>query len=118
VVDGPARRSRRGRVPLVAGPGLRGAAPEIAELAGAYPAAVRLDGPAATIESALSALDGADVAHVAAHGGRRGDNPLFSAFALADGPLSAYDLERLSTPGWCCCPLASPAPATCWRATR
>src|SRR5918993_2041006 len=52
-------------------------------------------------------VDGADVAHV------------FSALALADRPLTAYDLERLSTaPGWCCCPLASPAPATCWPATR
>ena len=48
------------------------------------------------MESTLTALDGADVAHVAAHGSLRGDNPLFSALALADGPLTAYDLERLS----------------------
>jgi hypothetical protein len=95
-VDAPPRPGRRGRVVLVAGPGLHGAAAEIAELAGAYPRAVRLDGPAATVQAALSALDGADVAHVAAHGSLRGDNPLFSALALADGPLTAYDLERLS----------------------
>ena len=95
-VERPARRGRRGRTVLVCGPGLDGAAAEIEELAGAYPAAVRLDGDAATVQSALSALDGAEVAHVAAHGTLRGDNPLFSALALADGPLTAYDLERLS----------------------
>jgi CHAT domain-containing protein len=44
----------------------------------------------------LAALDGAAVAHVAAHGSLRGDNPLFSALAMSDGPLTAYDLERLS----------------------
>jgi tetratricopeptide (TPR) repeat protein len=90
------RRSGRARVVLVCGPGLEGAAAEIDQLAAAYPAAIRLDGPAATVESALAALDGADVAHVAAHGSLRGDNPLFSALALSDGPLTAYDLERLS----------------------
>jgi CHAT domain-containing protein len=47
------------------------------------------------VEATLTALDGADVAHVAAHGTLRGDNPLFSSLALADGPLTAYDLERL-----------------------
>ena len=93
----PRRRSRTGRrVVLVSGPGLEGAAAEIDELARAYPAATRLVGPAATVASALAALDGADVAHVAAHGTLRGDNPLFSSLVLADGPLTAYDLERLS----------------------
>jgi tetratricopeptide (TPR) repeat protein len=84
------------RVVLVCGPGLDGAAAEIEQLAGAYPGAVRLDGTSATVESAMTALDGADVAHVAAHGTLRGDNPLFSALELVDGPLTAYDLERLS----------------------
>jgi tetratricopeptide (TPR) repeat protein len=94
-VQRPGRSPGRSRVVLVCGPGLEGAAAEIDQLAGTYPAAVRLDGPAATVESALTALDGADVAHVAAHGTLRGDNPLFSALALSDGPLTAYDLERL-----------------------
>jgi len=85
-----------GLVVLVGGPGLDGVTAEIGELAAAYPGALRLEGPAATVESALSALDGADVAHIAAHGRLRGDNPLFSALEMADGPLTVYDLERLS----------------------
>jgi CHAT domain-containing protein len=81
---------------LVCGPGLGGATAEIDELAEVYPDAVRLEGGAATVERVQAALDGADVAHVAAHGVLRGDNPLFSALTLTDGPLTAYDLERLS----------------------
>ena len=38
--------------------------------------------------------------HIAAHGAFRADNPLFSALELADGPLTAYELERLpAAPG-------------------
>ena len=47
--------------------------------------------------ASLRALDGADVAHVAAHGSFRADNPLFSSLLLADGPLTVYDLERLGS---------------------
>lgn len=85
-----------GRVVLVCGPRLDGAAAEIERLAAGYPAATRLDGAAATVDRTLSALDGADVAHLATHGTLRGDNPLFSALELADGPLTVYDLERLA----------------------
>jgi CHAT domain-containing protein/tetratricopeptide (TPR) repeat protein len=92
----PRERSGDGRVVLVSGPGLGGAAAEIDQLAAAYPEALRLDGAGATVEATLSALDGADVAHIAAHGRLRGDNPLFSALELSDGPLTVYDLERLS----------------------
>lgn len=92
-----ARRTRPGaeRVVLVSGPGLAGAAAEVAQLSAAYPGALRLSGPEATVEATLAALDGAAVAHVATHGTLRGDNPLFSSLELADGPLTAYDLERL-----------------------
>jgi len=84
------------QVVLVCGPGLEGAKAEIAELAAAYPGAVRLEGPAASVEKVQAALDGAGIAHVAAHGVLRGDNPLFSALTMSDGALTAYDLERLS----------------------
>ena len=90
------RRAAGRRVVLVCGPGLEGAKAEIADLARAYPDAVRLEGPAATVERVQAALDGAGIAHVAAHGVLRGDNPLFSALTMTDGPLTAYDLERLS----------------------
>jgi hypothetical protein len=92
----PRERCDSGRVVLVSGPGLSGGAAEIEQLASAYPAALRLHGSGATVDAALSALDGADVAHIAAHGRLRGDNPLFSALELADGPLTVYDLERLT----------------------
>ncbi|MDQ4036859.1 MAG: CHAT domain-containing protein, partial [Actinomycetota bacterium] len=38
---------------------------------------------------------GAALAHIAAHGVFRADNPLFSALTLADGPVTVYDLESL-----------------------
>jgi CHAT domain-containing protein len=54
-----------------------------------------LTGPDATVADTLRALDGADIAHIAAHGRFRADNPMFSSVVLADGPLTVYDLERL-----------------------
>ena len=93
---GPAPRAGR-RVVLVAGPGLKTAAEEIEALSAVYPGAQVLTGREATVSAALRALDGADVAHVAAHGSFRADNPLFSSLLLADGPLTVYDLERLGS---------------------
>ncbi len=49
----------------------------------------------ATAERVLAALDGAWLAHVAAHGTFRSDSPLFSALRLDDGPLTVHDFERL-----------------------
>lgn len=85
------------RIVLVAGPGLDGAAAEIDTLSSVYPGAHVLTGRDATVAATLRALDGADVAHVAAHGSFRADNPLFSSLLLADGPLTVYDLERLGS---------------------
>jgi tetratricopeptide (TPR) repeat protein len=83
------------RMVVVEGPGLPGAAAEVAALAGRYPDATSLAGPAATVAAVAAALDGAGLAHVAAHGAFRVDNPLFSSLQLADGPLTVYDLEGL-----------------------
>jgi CHAT domain-containing protein len=44
----------------------------------------------------LRALDGAWLAHIAAHGTFRADNPLFSSIQLDDGPLTVHDFERLN----------------------
>ena len=84
-----------GRVALVAGPELAQAELEIDGLAALYPAAQVLRGGTADADGVLAAIDGADLAHVAAHGTFRADNPLFSALHLADGPLTVYDLQRL-----------------------
>jgi CHAT domain-containing protein len=43
----------------------------------------------------ITAIDGASLAHIAAHGKLRVDNPMFSELRLADGPLTIYDFERL-----------------------
>ncbi len=84
-----------GRVVLVAGPDLPEAGPEIADLGRLYQHAVTLTGADATVATVAAALDGADLAHVAAHGTFRADQPLLSALLLADGPITVYDLERL-----------------------
>jgi tetratricopeptide (TPR) repeat protein len=89
---------RSGRVALVAGPHLDHAEAEIAALAGAYPEADVLTGASATAEAVSKTIDGASLAHLATHGHFRSDNPQFSALELADGPLTVYDLERLSEP--------------------
>ena len=81
---------------MIAGPGLREAEAEVADIAAGQPGTRHLVEP--TAEEALAALDGARLAHVAAHGEFRADNPLFSCLHLADGPLTAYDLQRLRQP--------------------
>jgi CHAT domain-containing protein len=88
---------RRGtsRVVLAAGPDVPNAEAEVDDLRRIYPGADTLTGRAATAEKVAGALDGADVAHLVAHGTFRSDNPLFSALQLADGELTVYDLELL-----------------------
>jgi CHAT domain-containing protein len=84
-----------GEVTLVAGPGLPEAGTEVARLAGLYPQATVLTRGAATARRVLAGLDGARLAHVAAHGTFRADNPLLSTLQLDDGPLTVYDIEGL-----------------------
>jgi tetratricopeptide (TPR) repeat protein len=90
-----ARPSHDGRVVLVAGPRLAHANREIERLERDYGRATSLSGSAAGVEPVLAGLDGARLAHVAAHGSFRADNPLFSCLELADGPLTVYDLESV-----------------------
>jgi hypothetical protein len=89
------RPPSRRRVAVVLGPGLPAAGGEVDAVAGGYPGALVLANGDATAEATLAALDGAWTAHVAAHGVFRGDNPLFSALSLDDGPLTVHDLARL-----------------------
>jgi tetratricopeptide (TPR) repeat protein len=87
---------RPGRVVLVAGPGLPDALREVEQLRADYPDAECLTGQDATVAAVTAALERADLAHLAAHGRFRTDNPLLSSLALSDGPLTVYDLEALA----------------------
>ncbi|GHH36913.1 CHAT domain-containing protein [Lentzea cavernae] len=53
---------------------------------------------ASTVESVLRGLEGAKVAHIAAHGHVHPGNPLFSHLDLRDGPLYGYDIARIGNP--------------------
>lgn len=54
-----------------------------------------LEGDKARVPRVLRELDGAALAHIAAHGTFRADSPMFSALRMADGPLIVHDFERL-----------------------
>jgi tetratricopeptide (TPR) repeat protein len=85
-----------GGVLSAAGPGLLGAREEAGAVARIHRSTPLLD-DAATVAAVLAALPDARIAHLAAHGSLATDNPLFSKLRLHDGPLVAYDLERLTT---------------------
>jgi CHAT domain-containing protein len=86
---------RRPGLLLAAGPDLPGAATEITALAAEVPGAAVLDPAHATVAGVLSGMATNGVAHLAAHGTFRSDNPQFSSLHLADGELTVYDLETL-----------------------
>jgi tetratricopeptide (TPR) repeat protein len=81
---------------LVAGPDLEHAAREVTEIAQCYPGCRPLLPGTATVSATLHALDGAPLAHLAAHGHHDQENFLFSRIDLADGPLMAYDIQQLT----------------------
>jgi tetratricopeptide (TPR) repeat protein len=80
---------------LIRGPGLGVGGSELRALSGQYPAATVLADGTATARRVLEALDGAPLAHIAAHGTFRADSPLFSSLLMDDGPLTVHDLEGL-----------------------
>jgi tetratricopeptide (TPR) repeat protein len=86
---------RRRHVTLVRGPGLVTDGAEVPLLAPLYDDVKVLANGEATTGRVLSALDGAWLAHVAAHGTFRADSPLFSSLRMHDGLLSVYDFEQL-----------------------
>ncbi|MFI1133150.1 CHAT domain-containing protein [Streptomyces althioticus] len=89
------RPPRGGRQVLVRGPGLATGGAEVTRLADRYRGATVLEHGDATVPRVLTELDGAGLAHIAAHGTFRTDGPLFSALRMADGPLIVHDFERL-----------------------
>jgi tetratricopeptide (TPR) repeat protein len=86
------------RVLLARGPLLGEAIAEEGPLRTVYPSAMRLSGPTATVGAVLSGLDGAGIAHLAAHGAHEPANAMFSRLELADGPMFAHELSRLRQP--------------------
>lgn len=78
----------------VAGPHLDHADTEVAALERRRGGRL-LTGAGARTDLVLSELDGARVAHLAAHGHFRDDQPLLSCLDLDDGPLYAHDLDGL-----------------------
>lgn len=96
---------RTGAHVWVAGPGLEHAEREVQGLH-AIEGGRLLIGADATSERVMSTVDGAATVHIAAHGRFRDDQPLLSCVDLVDGPLYAYDLDRLhrGPPRSCCRP--------------
>jgi tetratricopeptide (TPR) repeat protein len=84
-----------GRHVLVRGPGLATGGAEVPELAGHYGRPTLLEHDDASVPRVLQEIDGATLAHIAAHGTFRADSPLFSSLRMADGPLIVHDFERL-----------------------
>jgi tetratricopeptide (TPR) repeat protein len=92
--DAAAPPSRR-HVTLARGPGLVTDGAEVPLVAELYDEVTVLSDSDATAGRVLSALDGAWLAHIAAHGRFRADSPLFSSLRMHDGPLTVYDFEQL-----------------------
>ncbi|MBB4963711.1 tetratricopeptide (TPR) repeat protein [Saccharothrix violaceirubra] len=83
---------------LVRGPGLVAAEDEIDRLAGYHSDARTLGLPDARVSAVLKALDGVELAHIAAHGEHEPDNALFSRLELIDGALFAHEVGRVRRP--------------------
>jgi len=83
---------------LVAGPDLPGAVQEVSRIARLYQKHRRRTGRNATADLVLRDIEGSDVAHLAAHGTFRFDNPSFSSLQMHDGPLTVYDFEQIKAP--------------------
>ena len=85
----------RHHVTLARGPGLASDGAEVPLVARLYNDVTVLANGTATAEKVLYAMDGAWLAHIAAHGTFRADSPLFSSLRMHDGPLTVYDFEQL-----------------------
>jgi tetratricopeptide (TPR) repeat protein len=83
---------------LVAGPDLPGAVQEVSRIARLYDKHRRRTGRNARADLVLRDIEGSDVAHLAAHGTFRFDNPSFSSLQMHDGPLTVYDFEQIKAP--------------------
>lgn len=92
------RSAATGPALVAAGPALSRAGGEIETIADLYPGAQLIPAEKSDPELVLRALDGASVAHLAAHGHHEPDNVLFSRLDFGLGPLNAYELLGLDQP--------------------
>ncbi|HWE92267.1 MAG TPA: CHAT domain-containing protein [Pseudonocardiaceae bacterium] len=90
--------SRPGHTVLVGGPGLSATVGEVGRLREHHPGARLIDAERATVSAVRDALDGATLAHLAAHGAHEPENALFSHLELVDGALYAHETARLRRP--------------------
>jgi CHAT domain len=108
---GPPRRDAG--LSVIVGPDVPNGADEARAVRDCYPDGRLFDGPEATIASACQRLSAPGVVHVAAHAGRRGDDPTLSWIDLADGRLTCRDLRRTAIRADCvvlaACDAATPA---------
>lgn len=91
-------RSRQDTTLVASGPGLEHVEKEAAAIADGRSAVRVLSGARSTVTEVRTGMQGARVAHIAAHGRFEQDNPMMSCLQLADGPLMVYDLEDLDPP--------------------
>ena len=82
-------------VGLVAGPGVDRGNEEVTRAAAMWPHARVLLGDNATSARVAGLAEEVDVLHLAGHGRHTGENPLFSAVELVDGPWFGYDIDEL-----------------------
>ncbi|MFN3238584.1 MAG: CHAT domain-containing protein, partial [Pseudomonadales bacterium] len=65
---------------------------ELAEIHSSRPGLTTISGPEATRNNFFAAVTDQQFLHIATHSFFRRDNPMFSGFQLADGPVTALDL--------------------------
>jgi CHAT domain-containing protein len=92
------RPAATGPALVAAGPRLVRADSEVESVGALYRDAKLIGAEKSDPEAVLKALDGASVAHVAAHGHHEPDNVLFSRLDFGLGPLNAYELLGLDQP--------------------
>ena len=90
-----AGRQRRSHVGLVAGPAVERGEEEVTRAAASWPQATVLTGDRAAAANVAALATEVDLLHLAGHGRHPGDNPLFAAVDLADGPWFGYDIDQL-----------------------
>ena len=84
-------------VGLVAGPNVARAEEEVTRAAAEWRSSQVLCGPDATADQVAALAEQVDVLHLAGHGTHPGENPLFAAVELVDGPWFGYDIDQLAT---------------------